>query len=155
MFFELFTEFISLWSKCNALRTLPGLFFHTKIRSYLLAAKIFKNTEDIGMGYIWCCCHISFRHRQINVQNIAANVWHCGSFLSISLPLILRLRVAPNNFLCSPNYCRCSSNCLSNLSPYGRNVMLFELFPEYFFIQKYARIHSLQKYSKITGAIWH
>ena len=38
------------------------------------ATKIFKNTEDIGMGYIWCCCHTSFRHRQINVQTKAANV---------------------------------------------------------------------------------
>ena len=41
----------------------------------------------------------------------AANVWHCGSFLSISLALILRLRAAPNRFQCSSNY-------LPHLSPF-------------------------------------
>ena len=111
-----------------------GIFFYTKIRFASHATKIIKNNRVLFLRqfssircqllsiheYIWCCCHITFRHRQINVQNIAANVWHCGSFLSISLALILRLRAAPNRLQCSSNYFRCSSNHSPNLSPFGR-----------------------------------
>ena len=128
------------------LLTMHEYVFHTKIRSYALATKIFKNNEDIRIGYIWCCCHTSFRHRQINVQTKAAQisirgprkflifgesggsgrlttpvVGLCDSLtereaapvLSLYLPLILRLRAAPNRF-------HCSSNHSPNLSPFGR-----------------------------------
>ena len=107
------------------------MFFYTKIRSYALATKIFKNTEDIGMWYIWCWCHTSFRHRQINVQNIAANVWHCGSCLSTYLTSCFG---SPSHQIAF-NVLRTILDVLRtfqwNLSPYGRNVMFFELFTEY------------------------
>ena len=90
-------------------------FFWYKNTPSAMAAKIVKNNRGVYLRqftsircqflsiheYIWCWCHTSFWHRQINVQNIAANVWHCGSF----------------------------------------------------FIQKYASLRSLQKYSKIFSGV--
>ena len=106
--------------KCKKIRspttkeTNEDIFWYKNTPS-VMAAKIVKNNRGVYLrqftsircqflsihGYIWCWCHTSFWHRQINVQNISRQC------------VTLRL----------------------------------------FFIQKYASLRSLQKYTKIFSGV--
>ena len=84
-----------------------------------MAAKIFKNNRGVYLrqftsircqflsihGYIWCWCHTSFWHRQINVQFTAAQMWFDGYCLVHFSYVLLWQAVAPNSFCVLQNDC--------------------------------------------------
>lgn len=73
--------------------------------------------------YIWCWCHTSFRHCQINVQTHSRSnmIWRL-LFCPFLLLSSFVWGAAPNNFLCSSNHS-------PNYSPFGRGYDVLPNWP--------------------------